>query len=205
MSRFVIVEMPPSYFKKTPFPAKPEDTKWTKLVQGLAKISKSKGEMSWTKESAHRYSELCYSIIPTGDAQKDAYRGRETEQVLKLGMALALSQGFMSLESEAIEQAHLLLKSLEAETLPRIERLTTHPRMRTTQAIMDILRVKKKIHRRGLVDLLFRGLSQGPREYDEAIGILLTTRKLIETKNPSDPQDPLFTLGPGIKEEGGDI
>lgn len=174
MSRFVLVEMPPKYAKREPFPKQLSQTGWKHLVDGLAKYSHVKGEFQWTQEAQERYAYWYEKYAPTGDAQKDAYREREAEQILKVAMLLSLSDDpdKRKLEGRYVDQAQAILNALREEVDPRIERLTTHPRMRISQEIQDLLKVHGEMSEGELLRRLYRSLSEGERQFYEALSIL---------------------------------
>ena len=51
----------------------------------------------------------------------------------------------MTVDVREMEAAHKLITYLMQETAPRIERLTTHPRMKTAQDIQDLLRINGRL------------------------------------------------------------
>jgi hypothetical protein len=172
MSRFIIVEMPPEYFKRKPFPKGVGDVEWSQLVQGLRKLCRTQGEFEWSKGSVKAYEEFYCNLKPTGDPQRDAYQEREAEQVIKIAMLLALSEETLILKKKHMDGAAALLKCLLLETEPRIERLSTHPRMVLVQEIQDLLRARGGLTRRELLHHLYRGLSYGEQQFTEAMRVL---------------------------------
>jgi len=172
MSRFVIVEQPTTYFKRKAFPTKAPEDDWGAVVRGLSIISSLKGPMEWSKESKENYIIFYEKLVPTGDIQRDAYQEREAEQILKLGMLLALSQGRLTLDGEDITLAKKLLESLMVETAPRIERLTTHPRMALIQEIQDLLKRHGPMTEQQILKTVVRGLAGGEMQFKETIRLL---------------------------------
>ena len=175
MSRFIIVEMPSTYFKKITHPKRPKDVEWKDLVQGLAEFNAFEGIMKWGNGSEVAYDKCYEDVLPTGDAQRDAYREREAEQILKLSMLLALNEERMAITGTDVKQAANLTNSLQLETNPRIDRLTTHPRMQLTQDIQDILKVKEVMSEQDLLKKVYKSLSQGEKQFYEALSVLRRT------------------------------
>ena len=175
MSRFVIVEMPAQYFKRIAYPHPLGDKGWTDLVHGLAQISNLHGEMRWTPDCADYYQNYYENLRPSGDIQKDAYQEREAEQILRIAMLLALSELRMFITSEDFKLAQKIINSLMEETTPRIEKLTTHPRMVLVQELQTILQQVRKITHRNLLKRVYRSLSNGEAQFQEAIRILKMT------------------------------
>jgi len=191
MSRFIIVEMPPAWRKRDPDPKKPEDLVWKQIIKGLSKFKELRGKVEWAAGTKKYYDEYYVSFKPTGDPQLDAYKEREVEQVLKLGMLLALNEGEFKVSVEDISRARDLLRSLEDEINPRIERLTTHPRMHITQEIQDLLRLHGELEEGVLLKKVYRFLSMGEQQFWEALRVLVKSG-VIETRGK--PGEYLFKL-----------
>ena len=199
MSRFVVVEMPPTYYKRVTHPRKPKDMEWKDIVLKLKTISNVKFEFIWGKGSLEAYDKVYDESRPTGDPQHDAYYERESEQTLKLAMILAISTGKKELTDTLITQAKDILKVLRIETEPRIERVTTHPRMQLTQDIVDqLLLAKGPLTEGELLNRVYRLLSQGERQFYEALSVLHKTGRIYHTGKPSD-----YSYGLVAKPEGG--
>lgn len=193
MSRFVIVEMPPKMARRVALPKRAENAPiWPEIVSDLRRFSSVKGEMEFTPYGRKAYVEYYESLVPTGDAQKDAYQEREPEQVLKLAMLLAISRGQMEVDDSEINQSLTLLRALQKEVHPRIEYLTTHPRMRLVQEIQDLLKFHDKLSKSELMKRLYRGLAYGETQFIEAIRILQFSG-VIETCGGT-PLDPIYRL-----------
>jgi len=201
MSRFVIVEMPPNYLRRRAFVTKPEEVTFKKLIEGLAQFNEIKGEIKWTQNGLKTYVDYYESLLPTGDVQRDAYQERETEQILKLAMLLAISEHRMKVDSIHMNHAKRILNFLMKEAEPRIEKLTTHPRMRLVQEIQDILRTVKKISRKALLKRVYRNLNHGEAQFQEAIRILTMTGIITLDGNPNNPIISL-TVNTGKNNEG---
>lgn len=194
MSRYIIVEMPPTYFKRVAKPLGVDDVTWQDLVQGLHHFSSVTGEMTWTTSGDAAYEKFYETLRPTGETQRDAYQERETEQLIKIAMLLALSEDEMEVDETHMYKSRELMHLLMEETAPRIERLTTHPRMKLVQEILDYLKQYKSMSEKQLLTKLYRGLSHGELQFREAIRILLLTGK-IEKEGP--PTDPTYRLKKG--------
>lgn len=184
MSRFIIVEMPPNYYKRVPFPKKPKESLWKDLVKKFAEFKSLKGKMEWGSGSKEMYGPYYMGFTPTGDPQLDAYKGRETEQVLKIAMLLDLSNEGFELTGESLLKAKDLLRSLEDEVSPRIERLTTHPRMHLTQEIQDLLRMYHTLEENELLKKVYRFLSLGEHQFYESLSLLKKTGIITFTGKP---------------------
>lgn len=172
MSRFVIVEMPVNYFKKITFPKRPDDVAWESLVEGLLSIGSRTGKIEWGEGSIEEYCRVYENCLPIGEAQVDAYREREAEQVLKLSMLLTLSDNRMELFGSDVLQAASIIRTLAAETNPRIEKLTTHPRMQLVQEIKELLKLHGTLKETKLLKIVYRSLSNGERQFYEALSVL---------------------------------
>lgn len=174
MSRFVLVEMPPTYLNLKAWPDHAEDSKgWDSLLDGLRRIERMQGEMVWSGTAKERYVQDYEGLRPSGDRQKDAYRVREVEQVLKVAMGIELSQGSMTLQGDTYEQARQILDGLMDETSSRITHLTTHPRMSLVQEIQDALMKFGKMSERELLKRFYRQLSYGEGQFYESLNILV--------------------------------
>lgn len=179
MRRFIIVELPSNYFKRDSDPKKPKDMQWKTLVEEFSQFSEVKGKMEWTKEGKKVYDECYNSFKPTGDEQYDAYKEGETEQMLKIAMLLDINEGRLELTEKAFTQARKILESIGAEIYTRIQALTTHPRMQTTLDILSALRLHGKLSEGDLLSKVYKSLSQGERQFYEALSVLKQTGKII--------------------------
>lgn len=173
MSRFVMVEMPPNYLKRKAFPDRMMIDGWEDIVEELGYLTQQlKGEMSWTPECAIFYQRYYENLLPSGEVQKDAYQEREAEQILRIAMLLALSEGEMGIRVEHFKQAMQLVTSLMIETNPRIDKLTTHPRMSLVQDLQSLLKQFGPMSDKELLQKTYRGLSMGENQFYEAVRIL---------------------------------
>lgn len=180
MSRFIMCEMPPKYNKRDSDPKKPKEMEWGDIVKGMRKMTDQiRGEFTWGSGSKEAYDKYYNECEPTGDAQKDAYREREPEQILKIAMIMAINDNSMNLTGEHIRQAIDIMQSLHAEVDVRIERLTTHPRMHLVQEMQDVLKMTGEISESELLKRMFRSLSQGEKQFYETLSVLKRS-KLIE-------------------------
>lgn len=195
MSRFVIVEMPPTYCKRCALPKRNPETEasWERLVQGMRGFVRLRGEIEWPLDCQKYYEKLYDDLTPTGETQRDAYQQRESEQVLKLGMLLAISQHEMILRKDYLQHANKLLKCLLEETVPRIERLTTHPRMKLVQDMQDLLRTRREITHKDLLRAVYRSLSHGEQQFNEAIKILLFAG-IVKKDGSKSAMNPTYVL-----------
>lgn len=200
MSRFILVEMPPNYLKLVPLPRKLPGTGWDQLVEGLSTVGEMQGEMDWPEKCQKEYEEIYLAQRPIGDPQVDAYASREMEQVLKIAMLLALSEEKMSFGEDKLEEARAILKALMKETEPRIERLTTHPRMKLCQDIQDLLKVYGALRQRQLLRKVYRSLPLGEAQFSEAIRVLYLTG-VIRKDSGKDPANPMITLNKDYKDD----
>lgn len=174
MARFIIVEMPPTYYRRIAQPQKPPQASWERIVQGLMNFRAIEGEMIWTPEGQEVHDDYYESLVPTGSPQFDAYQEREVEQLIRLSMLLALCEDRMEIKGEDFKHARKILQLLMRETEPRIERLTTHPRMKLVQDIQDILRCHSSLTRKDLLNKVYRSLQYGEQQFVEAIRVLGT-------------------------------
>lgn len=191
MSRFVLVEMPPTYFKRKAFPEKKVQQGWDELVEELREKQGLHGEMSWTHQCAQYYQAYYENLKPSGDVQKDAYQEREAEQILRITMLLALSENRMHIEEGDFKLAQKIVGVLMKETDPRIERLTTNPRMSLVQDIQDLLRQFGKIKEDELLRKVYRGLSLGESQFYEALRVLKVAKVI---KNVGEPGHPVWQM-----------
>ena len=181
MRRFIIVELPPTFYKRDADPKKPKDMEWKKIVELFKRFKDLKGKMEWTKEGKEFYKEYYESFEPTGDEQFDAYKEAESEQALKIAMLLDINEGRFEITVKAISQAKSILESIAPETQVRIETLTTHPRMQLVQEIRELMVLHKKLSEAELLDKVYKSLSGGERQFYDTIHIL-KSRKIIEEK-----------------------
>jgi len=188
MSRFVMCEMPAAYFKRKAFPKRSDKGGgWDHLVEGLRGMLSFGGKIEWSKEVSETYREYYENLLPSGDVQRDAYQEREAEQILKVTMLLTLSQGGMTLKLDHYDLAQKIMTTLMTETEPRIEHLTTHPRMQLVQDIQELLKQFGAMKESEILKRVYRGLSYGEGQFKEAIRILKISL-VIETEGPwADP------------------
>lgn len=179
MSRFVLIEMPPAYNVRKTFPEEPTPGDWLELVAKLGEIGRQEGELDWDDKAREAYKEIYEGYSPSGDTQLDAYKEREAEHILKLAMLLSLSEEAGRLNSKHLERSRKIVKALETEISPRIERLTTHPRMALTQEIVDLLKMHGSLSEKTLLKMLYRFLPLGESQFWEAVGILKKTGIII--------------------------
>ena len=186
MRRFLLVEMPPTYFKRRAYPKNEHgNIEWDDLIKGLREIVTLEGEMGWTPTCADYYQEYYEGIKPTGDEQKDAYMEGEVEQVLRISMLLALSTGEMYITLDNFKLARKMVDALMVETNPRIERLTTNPRMVAVQDVQSLLRQFGPTSEKVLLRKMYRSLSLGDAQFYEAMRILKVAG-IIEGIGPPD-------------------
>jgi hypothetical protein len=174
MSRFIMVEMPPTYLKMEGWPTKPDTGKqWDSIVEELCELSKLRGVMEWSDEAREMYIEHYEKLRPTGDRQKDAYRVREVEQILKVAMGISLSHHSLVLKGKYYAQAQHILDGLMEETEDRIVHLTTVSRMTLVQEIRDLLQKFGEMSEQKLIRRFYRVLTHGEQQFHEAISILM--------------------------------
>lgn len=111
-------------------------------------------------------------------------------------MLLALDRGSLDLTGEDILKVYGMMKLLREEINPRIERLTTHPRMQLVQEMLDLLKVHGALQESEMMNKLYRSLSMGERQFYEAISILRRTDRLKVEGSPGN-----FTYS--LKKKGG--
>lgn len=184
MSRFILVEMPPTYYKRVAYPPEPPQDEVDQLIEQLTYISHLEGMMIWDDDGRERYREIYEGYMPIGEAQMDAYKEREPEQILRTAMLFALSHERMVVTQQDLDWAFPLIKVLENETNPRIERLVTNPRMSLTQEIMDILTIYNPIKESDLLNKVYRSLTHGEAQFYEALSILMKIGKIEKTGKP---------------------
>lgn len=187
MSRFIIVEMPPTYYKRIAEPIRPSTSSWEKLVNGLMNFRFVEGEIGWSDKGRRYYKDYYENLKPTGNEQLDAYQEREVEQILKMSMLFALCEERMEVNENDLNISKLILRSLMKETEPRIERLNTHPRMKLVQDIQDLLRCHASLTRRELLGKVYRSLQYGEQQFLEAIRILGSAGVISIDGRPDNP------------------
>ncbi len=196
MSRFILCEMPVTYFKRVAYPQKSNiGQKWEHIVDGLRKLLAIHGEVSWSPEVHKAYKNYYENLLPSGEVQRDAYQEREAEQILRVSMLLALSEGGMTLELQHFIQAKSIINALMTETEPRIEHLTTHPRMQLVQDIQELLKQFGKMKESEIMKRVYRGLSLGEMQFREAIKIL----KISDVIEQEGFKDPVYEMKKGDK------
>jgi hypothetical protein len=178
MSRYVIVEMPPNYFKKVAEPETPDDITWVDLVQQLKEISMIEGELNWGVDGRKLWVEIYEQSLPTGEAQVDAYREREAEQILKIAMLITISNLRMEVTGDDLTCARILIRELQKETNPRIERLTTSPGMQTVQEIEDLLKLHGDMDDISLLRMLYKTLTHGEKQFWDALNLSVRIGKI---------------------------
>lgn len=181
MRRFVIVEMPHTYNARDADPETPPGSSWFDLVEQFKSFRELTGQMAWDQESKLYYKEYYESFVPTGDDQYDAYVEAECEQALKLAIILELNKGSLVLSKNSIKQARDILKSILPETQSRIKCLTTHPRMHLIQEMTELFEQYGEIAEDVLLNMVYRNLSQGERQFYEALSVMKKSG-IIEAK-----------------------
>lgn len=194
MSRFVLCEMPATYFKRKAYP-KRSDTggNWEQLVDGLRRFLSLHGEMSWSPEVHAAYETYYENLLPSGDIQRDAYQEREAEQILRVTMLLALSERSMTLELSHFTRAKQIIDSLMVETTPRIDHLTTHPRMQLVADIQELLKQFGSMKESEIMKRVYKGLSLGELQFRDTIKIL----KISGMVEQEGFKDPVYSLVKG--------
>ena len=177
MSRYIIVEMPPNYLRRVALPQRPDIT-WIEVLNGLKKVGRRKGEITWTKEGKEYYINYYESVKPSGEVQRDAYLERDCEQMLRLAMLLAVSTELEEVDKSHMVHAREILNFLMKETAPRIEKLTTHPRMALVQEIQDVLKLRGRMTKRQLMSKFYRNLPGGELQFEEALRVLKIAGKI---------------------------
>ena len=172
MRRFIIVEMPSAYNVRDADPATPKGFSWNALVEKFKMIRSVKGQMEWTPESKEYYKEYYENFVPTGDDQYDAYVEAECEQALKLAMIIEVNKFSLTLTKDSIQQARDILRSILPETQSRIRCLTTHPRMHLIQEMIELFTHYGEITETALLNMVYRNLSQGERQFYEALSVM---------------------------------
>jgi len=186
MRRFVIVEMPSSYYKRDANPSRPADLQWKQLLTKFGEFDSLKGEMIWEPKAKQLYTNFYNNFKPTGDEQFDSYQEGSTEQMLKLAMLLDLNEHRLEVTEESILRAHNILASILPETKARIQSLTTNPRMQTVQDIKELLQLHERLSEKDLLNRVYRSLLQGERQFYEALSILKKTGAIDVTGKPGD-------------------
>jgi len=199
MRRFIIVEMPVGYYKRRAFPKKLSDTGWKELVKGMARFREVKGMITWHNQATQIYEKYYEEYAPTGDLQLDSYREGEIEQILKLSILLTLNAKRMEIHAEDLTCAKKILEVLREETDPRIERLTTHPRMHLTQEIQDLLKMYGELSEKELLKKVYRFLSLGERQFYETLSILRRAGVIEPIGKPGNYSFKLIEKGGGKK------
>jgi hypothetical protein len=175
MRRFVIVELPACFYKRIARPKRPADASWAKVIEAFKQLEGIKGQMNWTPSGQDYYDSFYEGFKPTGDEQFDAYKEAECEQVLKLAMLLDINAGRYSITVKALKQAQAILYAISHETFLRIQTLTTNPRMGLVQEIRVLLEQHDILSEGDLLNRVYRSLSQGEKQFYEALAILKKT------------------------------
>lgn len=186
MRRFIIVELPGNFYKRDASPKKPKDMEWKKVIELFKQFRAVKGQMGWTKEGKKFYDEDYENFEPSGDEQYDSYREAMSEQMLKIAMLLDINKGHFDLTEDSVRQAKNILMSIMPETLLRIEALTTHPRMHVTQEIKELITLHGELGEAELLSKVYRSLSQGERQFYEALSILKSTHIIEPIGKPGN-------------------
>jgi len=188
MRRFIIVEMPSTFNRRVAEPSRPSDAAWDSIVERFRAFHNLEGQMGWTDEGRNYYRRYYEMYTPTNDEQYDAYMEAEVEQALKIAMLLELNKHNMRLSKQSIEQARNILKAILPETRSRIRSLTTHPRMHLIQEIKELLHTFGELSEGDLLSKVYRSLSQGERQYYEALSIMKKSGE-IEVAPKGDGSD----------------
>jgi len=136
--------------------------------------------MSWTPEARIFFQDWYVNLEREGfTGPVAAYLERKQDHMLRLAIILQLTlTNDMVIAKETMERALAILNTIETETNPMVEYVSTEPRMRSAQTILELLRHHPKgLPESKLLSLCWRQLSH-PREFDEIIGMLVKSRTL---------------------------
>lgn len=182
MSRFVVVEMPPSYDRRVGWPEAPDETSWEALVHDLSLRENMRGEFQWTDEAKELYISDYETAIALSSEQHDAYLTRQSEHIIKLSMVLSLSEGKMVLERRHYRAAREILRKIYPEVERRIDQLTTNPRMQITQEILALLKTNGPMREKAMMRKLYRSI-MSERQLDDALKILRRADEIVISKS----------------------
>lgn len=191
-SRFIIIEQPINYHKRVTFPTRSCKATWQDLISEFTELTSIKGIMQWTSEAESIYDAYYQSLQPTGEAQRDAYQERKTEQLLKLAMLLTLSRGEMTVPASDMELAKRLMSLVLHDSDTQLERMTTHPRMRLAYRFKQYLEMHGETSKSKLANKFYRTLAQGESQFNEALRMLIIAREIEPVGGT--PGNPIYKL-----------
>lgn len=202
MRRFIIVELPALFYKKDPRPKKPDNSDLQAVVDAFKLTKDLRGIISWSPDGSIFYDNYYKSFTPTGDEQYDSYKEAESEQALKIAMLLDLNKGSQILSANSLDLAVKILRSISPETISRIQSLTTNPRMNIVQELKTIITKEGLISESELMKRIYRRLSQGEKQFYEALSVLKKTEDIESVgKAPKLCYKMTKKLGEKSKEE----
>jgi len=187
MSRLLLVSMPVGWEKRrVADPPKPAPALREQLIEILTDIGGRAGKMTWTKEAKDFFEYWYVNLDREGfTGPVAAYLERKQDHLLRLAIILQLTlSDDLTLTKETLERGLNILNTIERETNPMVEYVSTEPRMRSAQTILEILRHHPSgLAESKLLSLCWRQLSH-PREFDEIVGMLVKSRtlKILQTE-----------------------
>lgn len=177
MSRLLLVTLPVGWERKRVAdpPKAPEGVR-DSLVEEMDRVSQIAGEMKWTSEARQLFEAWYMDVerMPNSGALL-AYLERKQDHLLKLAILLELTSSYekLVLTKESIERSLAILNCIESETAPIVEYLSTEPRMRNAQQILEMLRTYPKgLTEREILSITWRSFSF-PGEFDNIMTMLI--------------------------------
>ena len=188
MSRILIIPMPPQWDKEEPDPPPPPIEVRHRVIQALSTLHNVQGEMKWDDEA----KEFFFTFYHRKNIGKKkisgpvkAARERKQDHLLRIAILLQLSYTYdeLILRKGSIEQALRILNVIEKDSEPIIEYISTPPSMRPAQAILENLRIYKKLTEKQLIRKCLREM-RTPKDFEQHMAFLLRGG-LITWKNNS--------------------
>lgn len=180
MSRLLLISLPPSWFIRIGDPPPPDDLLRDSIFEDLNKLDTIQGEIKWTPLAKTFFLDWYHALIEPNPGPKAGYLERKQDHLLRLAILLQLGDNFgLTLERHSLERSLNILEAVESDTLDIIEIITTDPRMRIAQKVLELLKVRNFLEA-DLLNELWAYLSK-PTELEDVMTLLIKSKKVKPT------------------------
>jgi hypothetical protein len=162
-----------------------------KLVQDLEAISQQLGSYKLTKDAKewgqtwYKGHYERYKSIDPSDEGLASFLARKQTQMHKLGMVLAASKhDKMEISKDDLLFADKILESVEKDLPEIFGRIADRDEVNDAVAILQIIAVRKKVHRMALFRMVFNRMSAG--HFESALGSLITAGKAKQAQHGTE-------------------
>ena len=181
MSRLFLVGYPETWHPRIADPPPADDRIGELITDRLTALAQFHGEIVWDKPCKAFFADWYEALPDSEPGPKAAYLERKQDQLLRLAILIQLADNLtLTLGRPALEKALEILAAAEIDALRMVEYISVEPRMRVVQRILEFLEARKKISEGDLMQEVWRHLAH-PREFDDVIGMLLKTKRVVLT------------------------